>query len=128
VALVYPGVEMLDVMGPLDIFAAANELVRSQRGRAKAEYALTMLSPGGSPVLAFNGLQITPHGRLSELPGKVDTLLVPGAYDIVPHLGNVDLLEAIRLGSDRDVRDVSSQSAAVPSCWRKSVCSTAGVR
>jgi transcriptional regulator GlxA family with amidase domain len=72
--LAYPGVQTLDVAGPLDAFAAANE--------ARPEsYAFTTVSLTGAPLVAESGLKIVPDCALHALRG-IDTLIVPGGSGV----------------------------------------------
>jgi transcriptional regulator GlxA family with amidase domain len=70
VLLAYPGVQTLDVAGPLDAFEAANAV------RAGA-YATLTASLDGAPFASEGGLRITPDCRLADA-GPIDTLIVPG--------------------------------------------------
>jgi transcriptional regulator GlxA family with amidase domain len=78
--LALPGAQMLDVAGPLDVFAEAN--VQSG-GKA---YALSVLATAEGPIRASSGMRILPDLVIGAggKPAKFDTLLVAGA----PHLGN----------------------------------------
>ena len=71
--LAMPGVQLLDVSGPLDVFAEAN----LQAGRAV--YRLVMLALTQGPVVSSSGARLLPDqviGRGPEDP--IDTLLVAG--------------------------------------------------
>jgi len=70
VLLAYPGVQTLDVAGPLDAFAAANDA-------RPDSYAFTTASLTGAPLVTESGLKIVPDCALHELSG-IDTLIVPG--------------------------------------------------
>ncbi len=74
-----PGVQMLDVAGPLDVFAEANV----QYGRQA--YAPCVVSTARGPVVSSSGLRVIPDAVLRfDAPTIFDTLLIAGA----PHLGN----------------------------------------
>jgi len=74
VFLVLPGTQLLDLAGPADVFAAANECLR-EAGRAPA-YRVTYAGPETAPDTATGiGLRV---GRLDRVRGPVDTLVVPG--------------------------------------------------
>jgi len=75
--LLYPGVQSLDVTGPLEVFAAARRLVESAGGGGRG-YAITTVSRDGSPLETSSGLSITPDGSLGDAPPDIDTLIVPG--------------------------------------------------
>jgi transcriptional regulator GlxA family with amidase domain len=71
--LAMPGVQLLDVSGPLDVFAEAN----LQAGRAV--YRLVVLAPAAGPVVSSSGVRLLPDqviGRGDAAP--IDTLLVAG--------------------------------------------------
>ena len=78
--LVFPGVQSLDVTGPLEVFSGASELLAaagSEHGSRRG-YEVRLLSLDGAPFETSSGLRITPHGRLAEAPRRIDTLIVPG--------------------------------------------------
>jgi transcriptional regulator GlxA family with amidase domain len=65
--LIYPGVQSLDVTGPLEVFSAARRLIEhsSRPGRG---YEIRLVSPGGIPIRSSSGMTITPDGGLP--PGQ----------------------------------------------------------
>jgi transcriptional regulator GlxA family with amidase domain len=72
--LAYPAVQLLDVTGPLQVFATANDHVAEAGG--VPPYVLRVVATGGQSVTASAGLGIA----VNPLPrnGAVDTLLVAG--------------------------------------------------
>lgn len=71
--LAFPGVQLLDVAGPLDVFAEANV----QLGRE--EYALHIVGRSLSPIQSSSGVRLMPDSPVGrEIPG-LDTFLVAGA-------------------------------------------------
>ncbi len=82
--LAFPGVQLLDVAGPLQVFASANDLARQGRhGRdSPAPYAPRVVAARGEPVVASAGLGLA----VEPLPGPeeaVDTFVIaggPGVY------------------------------------------------
>ncbi|MFB8278527.1 GlxA family transcriptional regulator [Nocardia colli] len=72
--LVFPGVTLLDVAGPSEVFTEAN--------RCGANYRLTLISPDGAPVRSSTGLRFDVD-RAAEGTGRLDTLMVPGSEDVV---------------------------------------------
>ncbi|MGV1794518.1 GlxA family transcriptional regulator [Rhizobium sp. A37_96] len=78
--LALPGVQMLDVAGPLDVFAEANV----QSGHQA--YAPCVISTVEGPIVSSSGLRVVPDMILGLHVSTIfDTLLVAGA----PHLGDV---------------------------------------
>ena len=76
IALVgYPGVQSLDLVGPLEVFSMANRI-----GGA-AVYELILASPAGGTIVCNSGLQLAGSTSLQELPEDLDTVLVAGGSD-----------------------------------------------
>jgi transcriptional regulator GlxA family with amidase domain len=78
--LAFPGVELLDVVGPLEVFAAATAL-RVKAGAA-APYAVQVLAAQAGPVRATSGLAILAERGLADGSDGIDTLLVAGGTGI----------------------------------------------
>jgi transcriptional regulator GlxA family with amidase domain len=68
---VFPGVQSLDVTGPLEVFDHAGR----EHGPA---YQVTVASVGCAPVRSSSGLGLAPDGDLRDPGPPPDTLLVPG--------------------------------------------------
>jgi len=73
----YPGVQSLDVTGPLEVFAGAQTLLETQ-GRGERGYELCVLSSDGRPLRTSSGLTLVPHADLRGAPTPIDTLIVAG--------------------------------------------------
>jgi transcriptional regulator GlxA family with amidase domain len=73
----YPGVQSLDVTGPLEVFTGAGRLIESS-GRPGRGYEICTLSLDGAPVRTSSGLLVTPDARLRDACADIDTLIVPG--------------------------------------------------
>ncbi len=71
--LALPGVQLLDVSGPLDVFAEANV----QAGREVYRLLVLAIEPG--PVVSSSGARLLPDHVLGETDIAIDTLLVAGA-------------------------------------------------
>ena len=77
--LAVPGVQLLDVSGPLDVFAEANV-----QGRPVYELCVLGTRPGA--IRSSSGARLMPDEIVGESPNlKIDTLLVAGA----PNAANV---------------------------------------
>ncbi|SMG23202.1 GlxA family transcriptional regulator [Paraburkholderia susongensis] len=68
-----PGVQLLDVSAPLDVFAQAN--VES----GKPFYTLRIIACESGPVRSSSGAQLLADWIIPDIPGRIDTLLVAGA-------------------------------------------------
>jgi transcriptional regulator GlxA family with amidase domain len=70
---IFPGVQALDVAGPLDVFAEANGFLA-----ADERYAITVVGTEPGPFRASNGLAMSPD-RIVGAPGdRYDMILVAG--------------------------------------------------
>jgi transcriptional regulator GlxA family with amidase domain len=77
VILVYPGVQSLDVTGPLEVFSGAKLLLETD-ANTDPGYRTTVVSADGAPVETSSGLTIVPHADIHHAPAAIDTLLVAG--------------------------------------------------
>ena len=83
--LAYPAVQLLDVAGPLQVFATANELARA-RGEAQP-YAPRVVSAGAPLVTASSGLGLV-AAPLPRAQTALDTLVVAGGPGV--HAASAD--------------------------------------
>jgi transcriptional regulator GlxA family with amidase domain len=88
VLLAYPGVQTLDLAGPLDAFAAAN-------AARPGSYTFTTVSLTGERLVTESGLKITPDGALHELT-DIDTLIVPGGSGLRRPGAAEEIADAVR--------------------------------
>jgi transcriptional regulator GlxA family with amidase domain len=75
--LVYPGMQALDLVGPMDAFSAVT--IADGKGRRRAGYEPLIIGFGLKSVAAEGGLLITPQFTTVTAP-KLDTLIVPGGW------------------------------------------------
>jgi transcriptional regulator GlxA family with amidase domain len=79
--LVYPGVQSLDVTGPLEVFTGADTAIASRAtrdgGRPAPGYEVKLVGRPRSTT-SSSGLEIVPGCGLEDLAGPLDTLIVPG--------------------------------------------------
>ncbi|SFG54117.1 transcriptional regulator, AraC family with amidase-like domain [Duganella sp. CF458] len=75
--LVFPGVQMLDVAGPMDVF---HEAARQSGKKDAYQFDLVALEEG--PVRADNGMLFQPTAAIDTLDRAVDTLLVTGSHQV----------------------------------------------
>ena len=77
VIVVYPGVQSLDLTGPLEVFTGAQQLIAAT-GRSERGYRVAVASRDGAPLSTSSGLAIVPETSLGEVSGPIDTLIVAG--------------------------------------------------
>ncbi|MCO7035269.1 GlxA family transcriptional regulator [Pseudomonas carnis] len=71
--LIFPGVQSLDVTGPMDVFCEANRFLAPED-----HYRLEVLGFGHGAMAASNGLSLQAHKHYSEARQPYDLLLVAG--------------------------------------------------
>ncbi|MEU0496167.1 DJ-1/PfpI family protein [Mycobacterium sp. NPDC006124] len=106
VVVLYDGVQMLDVAGPVDAFASANAL-----GGA---YRITHASLTGADVVASSGARHGADAAVGDLPARIGTLLVPGSPRWQASITDTALVDAIGDLSRRSGRTVSICAGAFP--------------
>lgn len=90
--MAYPDVQMLDVVGPLEVFACASRfLPPTARG-----YAVEVLAERAGPVRTSSGLTLGAARSWLQVRGGLDTLLVAGGAGTVVAMGNRSLLDWLR--------------------------------
>jgi len=91
--LAFPSVQLLDVTGPLQVFASANEHV-AQAG-ATPPYVLRVVAKGGQGVTASAGLGIA-TGPLPRAGAPPDTLIVAGGPGVEAAVADTVLVDWVR--------------------------------
>jgi transcriptional regulator GlxA family with amidase domain len=91
--LAFPSVQLLDVTGPLQAFATANEHVTQAGGTAP--YHLRVVAKGGQGVTASAGLAIT-TAPLPRPNSMVDTLIIAGGPGVEAAAGDPLLVDWVR--------------------------------
>jgi transcriptional regulator GlxA family with amidase domain len=91
--LTYPAVQLLDVSGPVQVFASANDLVAGAGGARP--YLLRVVAQGGEGVTASAGVALA-AGPLTQLGEALDTLLVAGGEGAEAAAENPVLVDWVR--------------------------------
>jgi transcriptional regulator GlxA family with amidase domain len=92
--LAYPAVQLLDVAGPVQVFASANDIVTGTGGAPP--YVLRVVAQGGESVTATAGMALA-AGPLTQLGEALDTLLVAGGEGVEAATENPMLVDWLRL-------------------------------
>jgi transcriptional regulator GlxA family with amidase domain len=95
VVLAFPGVQSLDVAGPVEVFAGAGA------------YAVEVVAPEAGRVAAHSGLQLFVERALAEVRGPLDTLLIAGGEGTPAVMADAGLLAAVG-GLARESRRLAS--------------------
>ncbi|WP_234193972.1 GlxA family transcriptional regulator [Pseudacidovorax sp. NFM-22] len=91
--LLYADCMSLDVTGPMQVFATANDVAQHGHRRA-APYRLQLLAETLAPVATSAGMRLVPDAAWPTVTaGDIDTLLVPGGDGVIAQRGNAALLD-----------------------------------
>lgn len=112
--LVFPSVQLLDVAGPLQVFACANEHV--VRSGGQAPYALRTVAIGGG-VASSAGLDLA-AAPLPDLKSLVDTLVVAGGPGVMAACNDPALINWVtaRATTARRTASVCTGAFLLASC------------
>jgi transcriptional regulator GlxA family with amidase domain len=104
-----PGTEILDLVGPLQVFARAAEMFSRQNpGWSLPIYSVEVISTTPRRSFVTNcGVQITAHKTFRELSGKIDTLLVAGGSAIERDAIRIEVVRWLRTIAKR-IRRIGS--------------------
>jgi transcriptional regulator GlxA family with amidase domain len=91
--LAYPAVQLLDVTGPIQVFASANDLIAD--GGGARPYVLRVVAQGGEDVASSSGVALA-AGPLTKPGETLDTLLVAGGEGAESAAENPVLIEWVR--------------------------------
>lgn len=102
VMLVYPDAQMLDIAGPLEVFARSARWLAERWGRTTPAYTVELVAGDAGPVTLSNGLAVLASRAYRDLDAA-DTLLVTGGIGWQ------------RAGEDRALLDwLAAQARQVP--------------
>jgi transcriptional regulator GlxA family with amidase domain len=91
--LTFPAVQLLDVTGPVQVFATANDLVAGAGGAPP--YRLKLVTQGEEGVTSSAGVALS-ASPLSQANEALDTLLVAGGQGVEAAAANPILLDWVR--------------------------------
>lgn len=97
--LVFPGVQALDVTGPLDVFAEANCILPPER-----QYRLDVLGTEHGLIPCSNGLPIAAHRHYSDAHDAYDLVLVAGGPSLPQMPRDETLLDWLRGAVEKSSR------------------------
>jgi len=101
----FPGAQILDIAGPLEVFSTASRFL------SIPPYSTQVVSVGGGPVLSTSGLEYatTP---IEKVVGDIDTLVVAGGRDFDQATDDAELVDHIQRVAGRSRRVTSVCSGA----------------
>jgi transcriptional regulator GlxA family with amidase domain len=92
--LAFEDVQLLDVAGPVQTFATANELAKETRGAAP--YRVVVASRRGGQIRTSSGLPLVTRPINALLDHRVDTLIVPGGPGVHVALQDAKIIDWVR--------------------------------
>ncbi|WP_433556329.1 GlxA family transcriptional regulator [Pseudonocardia xinjiangensis] len=93
--LAYDGAQVLDLMGPAEVFYAASELAGG------GAYRVHIVSPDGRDTVSASGLRIGVTSSLADLGDPIDTFLIPGTPHWARLMRDEPLLAVLHGGAAR---------------------------
>ena len=91
----FPDVQVLDVVGPLEVFAIAARLLELG-GRTTPAYAVEIVATRAGVLATSSGLGLVAARSLKQVRGGLDTLLVAGGIGTQAAMQDQGLLAALR--------------------------------
>jgi transcriptional regulator GlxA family with amidase domain len=79
--LAYPGVQILDVTGPLEVFASAGAIAVRRGDAAVPPYRVLVLAPHAGPLRSQSGVGLVADRAYRTVADGIDTLLVAGGRE-----------------------------------------------
>ena len=83
-AVLYPGFELLDLYGPLEMFGSLAEQIH-----------IATVAEKTGPVASTPGVETVAHHDFADCP-PLDLILLPGGFGTIAQLGNSALLDFLR--------------------------------
>ncbi|WP_019867494.1 GlxA family transcriptional regulator [Methylovulum miyakonense] len=80
--IVYPGVEIIDTAGPMEVFAFASNRLQQAGVCTGLAYPMEVLAAKPGPITTSCGLQIIANKSYNDVHDDIDTLVVAGAPDV----------------------------------------------
>jgi transcriptional regulator GlxA family with amidase domain len=123
VVLAFEGVQLLDVAGPVQTFASANEMVCGTRGAPShgAPYHIVVVSRRGGAVRSSSGLPVVTQPIAKAVGNRrIDTLILPGGAGVHDAAANKKIVDWIR-------RQVSTSRRIASVCTGAFLLAEAGV-
>jgi transcriptional regulator GlxA family with amidase domain len=94
--LAYPDVQMLDVMGPLEVFSRTSRWLRDNGKRGDDAYSLEIIGLTRGVFRASSGLRLYADRRFDEVGRGIDTLLIAGGRGAELYRSQTPLVRWIR--------------------------------
>ncbi len=94
--LAYPGIQMLDVMGPLEVFSRTSRWLKENGKRDDDAYSVEIVGLTRGPFQASSGLRLYAEHGFAEVGRGIDTLMIAGGMGAERYRSHPPLLRWIR--------------------------------
>jgi transcriptional regulator GlxA family with amidase domain len=108
----YPNAQMLDVTGPLEVFARTSRWLNDNGYCESTAYRIDIAARYAGPVCCSSGIEIVANSRCDQVDGA-DTLLVTGGIGYEEASRDGALLEWLRMLAQRSQRVASICTGAL---------------
>jgi transcriptional regulator GlxA family with amidase domain len=98
--LVYPGAQILDISGPLEVFARTARWLCDRRVTDAPAYVVELVAERAGPVRTSGGIDLLVHHNLRDAP-PMDTLLVTGGVGYPDACAKPELLDWVSAQASR---------------------------
>lgn len=105
--LAFPEVQVLDVMGPLEVFARTSRWLRDHRQLLEPAYTVEIIGLKKGAFLTSSGLRLHADFGISEVGAGLDTLMIAGGVGVAKYRSHRSLLTWIQKQADQ-VRRLAS--------------------
>ena len=113
VVVVFPEFQMLDAVGPIEVFDAATRLLEASKRARGRGYRVEVAAPRAGAVASSNGLPVLVEHSLASLRGDIDTLVVAGGFGTRKLVEDVKTVAGIRRVAARSRRVTSVCTGAL---------------
>jgi transcriptional regulator GlxA family with amidase domain len=93
--LAYAEAEVLDIVGPVDVFSIAARLLALQSS-VKNAYSVEIAAPDSSPIATSSGVRLLPDIAMNKIAGNIDTLLVAGGQGAIRASQDPSIVKCVR--------------------------------
>src|SRR5262245_11603102 len=104
--LAYPRAQILDVTGPLEVFARTARWLRDHHRQRVPAYEVEIIAPTAGAIVMSSGLQLVAERSYRDAE-RIDTLLIAGGIGYEDVLADAELLQWLRRRS-RSVTRIGS--------------------
>ncbi len=114
VVFVFPDFQMLDAVGPIEVFNGATRLLAAgSKTSTPAGYRVEVVAPKAGPVASSNGLPITVAQSISTVRGEIDTLVIAGGWGTRQVVADEAVIAWVRSAAQRSRRVTSVCTGAL---------------